>query len=92
MNHHCNGGKKNSSMMWLMAICCFLPLAVLFFAGSKFSLGGYLVPILIGVCVISHIVMMFRGHGGKADTNEGNDNNEGQPETKEKNTPSRSCH
>lgn len=92
MNQHCNSGKKNSSMMWLMVVCCVSPLAVLLFAGSKFSFGGYLVPILVGVCVISHIVMMLRGHGGNADTNEGDDNNAGQLKTKEKNKSNGSCH
>jgi len=69
MNHHNHNGKKNSSMMWMMLIC-LLPLAVLFFVGSGRFSTGYIVPILIGVCVGAHIWMMRRGHGEHSDTNE----------------------
>ena len=81
-NHN---GKKNSSMMWMMLIC-ILPLVVLLFAGGKVSSGGYLWPILIGVFVIAHLVMMFKGHGGHNDANmeEKSDASLGkQPETKD---------
>ena len=63
--HNHNGG-KNSGMMWMMLICCALPLIVLLFVGGTVSsIGGYFWPILIGAFVVMHIWTMFRGHGGK---------------------------
>lgn len=68
-DHNKNGGGKG--MMW-MIIPCLLLLGVLFLGGGKLSGGGYLWPILIGVFVITHVWMMFRGHGkhGDADAEE----------------------
>ncbi len=53
--------------MWMMLVCCLAPVAILLFAGGQLSGGGYLWPILIGVFVVGHIWMMFRGHGGHTD-------------------------
>ncbi|MEK7219172.1 MAG: hypothetical protein AAB687_00665 [Patescibacteria group bacterium] len=63
---HNHDGKNSKSMMW-MIIPCLILLGVLFFAGGKLS-SGYLWPILIGVFVVAHVWMMFRGHGGRNDT------------------------
>jgi len=65
---HNHNGKGNNSMMWMM-IPCLLLVGVLFLGGGKLSGGGYLWPILIGVFVVAHIWMMFRGHGKHGDTN-----------------------
>ncbi len=72
---HNHNGKNNKSMMWMM-IPCLILLGVLFFGGDKLS-SGYLWPVLIGVFVVAHVWMMFKGHG------EHNDNN---PEEKNDNT------
>ena len=63
---HNHNGKKNFSMMWMMSVC-ILFLVVLFFAGGKLFSGGYLWPIFIGVFVVAHIWMMFKGHGSHKD-------------------------
>ncbi len=60
---HDHNEKNKSSMMWMMVICCALPLAILFFVGSSSFSSGYLWPILIGGFIGAHIWMMFRGHG-----------------------------
>ena len=65
---HNHNGKGNNSMMWMM-IPCLLLVGVLFLGGGKLSGGGCLWPILIGVFVVAHIWMMFRGHGKHGDTN-----------------------
>lgn len=54
-------------MMWMMLICCALPLILLFSGGSALFSGGYFLPILVGILIIVHLWMMFRGHGGKND-------------------------
>ena len=55
-------------MMWMM-IPCLLLLGFVFLGGEKLSSGGYIWPILIGVFVVAHIWMMFRGHGGHNNDN-----------------------
>ncbi|MBI5470561.1 hypothetical protein HY968_04575 [Candidatus Kaiserbacteria bacterium] len=50
-------------MMWMMIICCALPLAFLLFGGAGLFSGGYLWPILVGVLALACIGMMVRGHG-----------------------------
>jgi len=65
MHNHNNSNKDggHKGMMWMM-ISCLLLLGVLFFGGSKLSSSGYLWPILIGAFMVSHVWMMFKGHGG----------------------------
>ncbi len=56
-------------MRWMMLICA-LPLIVLLFTGDTRFSAGYLWPLLIGVFVLAHVWMMFKGHGehgGKSD-------------------------
>jgi len=64
--HNHNDNNKDSGhkgMMWMM-IPCLLLLGFLFLGGGNLSSSGYLWPILIGVFVIVHVWMMFKGHGG----------------------------
>jgi len=68
MHNHNNERNKDGGhkgMMWGMILCCALLLGVLFLGGSSFFSGGYLWPIFIGigVFVVAHIWMIFRGHG-----------------------------
>ena len=49
-------------MLWMM-IPCLILFGFLFLGGGKLSSSGYLWPILIGVFVVAHVWMMFRGHG-----------------------------
>lgn len=64
MHNHNNNDRRSGhkGMMWMM-IPCLLLVGVLFLGGDKLSGGGYLWPILIGVFVVAHVWMMFRGHG-----------------------------
>ena len=95
MNGHNNSNKsdEHKGMMWMMVICCALPLIILFFIGSKVSIEGYFWPILIGVFIILHIWMMSKRHK----KHEGYDENEktnvlDQSETKDENKHNRCCH
>ncbi len=65
-NKNKNGGHKG--MMWMM-IPCLLLLGILFLGGDRVSSSGYLWSIFIGIFVIAHIWMMFKGHGGHSDAN-----------------------
>ena len=60
-NNKKDGGHKG---MMLMMIPCVLLLVFIFLGGDKLFSGGYLWPIFIGVFVVVHIWMMFKGHGG----------------------------
>ncbi len=78
-NDNKDGGHKG--VMWMM-IPCLLLLGILFFGGDKLFSSGYLWPILIGVFVVAHIWMMFKGHGKHNDTNkDGKMSVSGEPET-----------
>jgi len=87
-NYNNSGGDGHKGMMWMM-ILCFLILGVLFLGGDKLPSGGYLWPILIGVFMVVHIWMMFKGHGGcggHGDANMENkidDTSAKQPKTKD---------
>ena len=71
MHNHNNNSNKNDGHkgMWWMMIPCILLLGFLFFGGGNLSSSGYLWPILIGVFIVAHIWMMFKGHGRHSDTN-----------------------
>jgi len=91
-NHNKDGGGKG--MMWMM-IPCLLLLGFLFIGGGSLSSGGYLWPILIGVFVLAHVWMMFKGHGGHG----GNDTEDKTDDTstkesgaKDEHKHSGSCH
>lgn len=64
--NHNHNSKNSKSMMWMM-IPCLILVGVLFLGGGKLSEGGYLWPVIIGVFVIAHVWMMFKGHGGHGD-------------------------
>src|SRR3989338_2632278 len=68
---HNHNGKKDSGMKWMMLICCLLPLGLLLFAGGTLSSGGYLWPILLGVVIVAHLLVMFKGHGEHGDKDAG---------------------
>ena|SRR3989344_6172716 len=71
MHSHNNNGNKgggHKEMMWMM-IPCLLLLGFVFLGGGKLSSGEYFWPILIGVFVVAHIWMMFKGHGGHNNDN-----------------------
>jgi len=93
-NHNSNDGGGHKGMMWMM-IPCLLLLGFLFIGGGNLSSGGYLWPILIGVFVLAHVWMMFKGHGGH-----GNNDTEGkidgdstkESDAKDEHKHSGSCH
>ncbi|OGI64903.1 hypothetical protein A3H53_03835 [Candidatus Nomurabacteria bacterium RIFCSPLOWO2_02_FULL_40_10] len=88
---HNHNGKNNNSMMWMM-IPCLILLGVLFLGGSKFSSSNYLWLIVVGVCVVSHIWMMFKGgHGDNNNTENKIDNSQTKNEN-DKSKHSGSCH
>lgn len=92
MHDHNKNGEGNG-MMWMM-IPCLLLVGVLFLGGSKLSGSGYLWPILIGVFVLAHVWMMFKGHGhGGTDTEDKiDDASTKQPGAKDEHKHSGSCH
>ncbi|MBI3114694.1 MAG: DUF2933 domain-containing protein [Candidatus Harrisonbacteria bacterium] len=61
-----------------------MPILVGVFAGGGVS-SGYLVPLLLVVCVVAHVAMMFKGHGGAHEENEAD-------ASKEKKEEHRGCH
>ena len=65
--HNHNGG-NGKSMMWMM-IPCLLLIAFALFGGGNLASSKYLWLIIVGVCVVPHIWMMFKGHGKHSDTN-----------------------
>jgi hypothetical protein len=67
--HNHNGG-NNKSMMWMM-IPCLLLLAFALFGGTGFASSKYIWLLVVGVCVIPHVWMMFRGdHGNEQQVEE----------------------
>jgi hypothetical protein len=60
---HNHDGKNSKSMIWMM-IPCLLLVAVVLFGGRKLASSNYLFLIMLGVCVVPHFWMMFKGHRG----------------------------
>jgi len=71
MHNHNDKDSSHQGMMWMMVVCCALLLGALFLGGSSLSLGGYFWPILIGIFVVAHVWMMFRGHGKRTEKKHG---------------------
>ncbi|MDO8522592.1 MAG: DUF2933 domain-containing protein [bacterium] len=95
MNNHNNtnsGHDGHKHMTWMM-IPCLLLLGFLFLGGSKLFSSGYLWLLIIGICVVPHIWMMFKGHGGHGDTDtEGKENAVEESKTKDEHKKSGCCH
>ena len=53
-------------MMWMMVICCALPIAIIFFGGTALFSGEYFGIILVGILALICISMMVRGHRHRA--------------------------
>ena len=63
MDHNNDKGMK--SMMWMMAICCGLPLVLFLFVGAGGIATGaskWLVIGIVALMIIAHVFMMRRGH------------------------------
>ncbi|OGD24288.1 hypothetical protein A2Z10_02695 [Candidatus Azambacteria bacterium RBG_16_47_10] len=74
-------------MKWMMLIGAIAIIVLLFSRGTLFS-GGYLWQILIGIFVVAHIWMMFKGHGGSDDAHTENKTNgpsAQEPKTRDEN-------
>lgn len=70
---HENKGMK--SMMWMMAICCGVPLVLFLFIGAGGIATGaskWLVLGIVALMVVAHIFMMRRGHKHSDQTQDGN--------------------
>ena len=65
-NYTNNNGGGHKRMMWMM-IPCLILLGVLFLGGGKLASFNYLWLILISICVMPHLWMMLKGHGGHSD-------------------------
>jgi len=57
-------------MMWMMLICVIPILALLFLGGWSPRGSSWIFPVAIGVFVLAHLWMMFRGHGSHDDKSE----------------------
>ena len=90
-NHNSNDGGGHKGMMWMM-IPCLLLLGFLFIGGGNLSSGGYLWPILIGVFVLAHVCMMFKGHGGNNTEDKTDDASTKESGEKDEHKHSGSCH
>jgi len=91
-NHNSSdSGGGHKGMMWMM-IPCLILVGVLFLGGGKLSGGGYLWPILIGVFVVAHVWMMFRGHGHTNTEDKTNDASAKESGAKDEHKHSGSCH
>ena len=78
-------------MMWMMVICCALPIAILFFGGAALFSGGYLGFILVGILALICIGMMFRGHGHSSLNNEHHDTTDVAHADEKKDHSNHSC-
>ena len=90
---HNHDGKNSKSMMWMM-LPCLLLVAVVFLGGGKLASSNYLWLIMLGVCVVPHLWMMFKGgHGGHSDDNTENKTNNTQIKNdNDKSKHSDGCH
>lgn len=71
-----DNNKHDNSMMWMMVICCALPLLFLLFAGSAVFASGYLRYVIFGAFALAGVWMMFRMHGSSGKSHEGHDENQ----------------
>ena len=68
---HDHDGKSNKSMMWMMVICCAVPLlliALFGFGGKAFGASTWVIFGGVAAMVLAHFLMMGRHkHGGDTD-------------------------
>lgn len=63
-NHNNNMGSGHKGMWWMM-IPCLLLVVITLFSGGKLASSNYFWLVIVGVCVVPHLWMMFKGgHGG----------------------------
>ena len=69
--HDHNNGKGNNSMMWMMAICCGLPLLLILFVGGGGRTLGASTWVVFGgmaVMILAHFFMIGKHkHGSDSD-------------------------
>ena len=58
--------------MWMMMLCCIVPILFLFLSGAIASRGNWIAIVIMGVFVIGYLVIMNKMH-----SNHGNHGNHG---------------
>ena len=89
---HNHNGKGDSSMMWMMVLCCALPLIFLLFAGSTVFSGGYIKYVLFGALAAAFLWMMWRGHGKHGGASGSEKADEKESEKKDEHKKGSCCH
>ncbi len=70
-DHNDKNNNHDSSMMWMMAICCLAPLVFILILGKGLAIQGWLgwtIAIVALAMIIYHFWQM-RGHGGHTGSN-----------------------
>ncbi|MFA6392672.1 MAG: hypothetical protein WCW54_01100 [Candidatus Paceibacterota bacterium] len=72
---HNHDDKNGKGMMWMMMICCALPIVLLLIFGVGSSAGNsgnskWIIFIGIGVMVIFHLFMMRKSHKNSSEETE----------------------
>ena len=73
MHNHDNNGKGMKSMMWMMVICCAVPLLLIVFLGAGGKALGAPTWVVLGgiaVMVVAHFFMMGKSHKQHNEKNE----------------------
>lgn len=74
--------------MWMMVICCALPVAILLFGGTALFSGGYFRWFIFGGLGVAYIWMMFRGHRYRSSDEAHHDMADTKPASQENVSPS----
>jgi len=59
---HNHDEKSGNGMLWMMVVCCAVPILFVILGGSAIFAGGYFWPILIGIGALAWGWMMFLKH------------------------------
>ncbi len=93
MHGHNDKNDGHKGMMWMMVICCALPLVLLLLGGSAVFAGGPIRYVIIGALALVCVSMMFKRHSGH-DNISGQDTADTHDQSKTKNTSAEDgrCH
>ena len=80
MHNNQNGDKQNSKMMWIMMLCCAVPLLLIILfglGGRAFGASTWVIFGGMALMVIAHFFMMGKSHKHGVD-NEEDQNKDGK--------------
>lgn len=62
MNNQDNNNDMGGKMMWIMILCCIVPITFIFLSGVIVSQGNWIAIVIMVFFVVGYLFLMYKFH------------------------------